>query len=189
MPRSILGAVLMSAVGVAGAAGDYVLDPAHTYPNFAIDHLGFSTIYGQFGATEGTLSIDPDAGTGSVRLVVDTSSVTTGHEKRDDSLRSPDFFNVVEFPEMTFESTGVTFENGTLTSVEGELTLMGVTKPLTLEVLRMKCAPHPMSQAETCGFDAVGSIMRSDFGINYGIPAIGEEVTLMIGVEAFKEAG
>jgi polyisoprenoid-binding protein YceI len=188
MRKLIVAAALLGTLGAASAE-DYVLDPNHTFPNFAINHLGYSTIYGRFGATEGTLTLDPQSGSGSVELVVDTSSIDTGHEKRDEHLRSPDFFNVVEFPEMTFKSTGVTFDGENLTSVEGDLTLMGVTKPVTLEVTHMYCGTHPMNQQQVCGFDARGSIKRSDFGINYGLPAVGDEVTLLIGAEAIKAEG
>ena len=187
MRRSILAAVLTAAAGVAGAADTYVLDPDHTFPNFAIDHLGFSTIYGRFGKTEGTLVVDREGGSSAVEVIVDTASIDTGHEKRDEHLRSPDFFNVVEFPEMAYKSSKVTFNGDSQATVEGELTLMGQSKPLTLEVTRIHCGPHPFNQKEMCGFDARATLKRSDFGISYGLPAVGDEITLLIGAEGEKQ--
>lgn len=189
MRRVIFATVIAATTATAGAAEEYVLDPAHTYPNFTINHLGFSTVFGRFNSSEGTLVLDREQGTGSVEVVVDTASIDTGHEKRDEHLRSPDFFNVVEFPEMTFRSTNVTLNGDDTASVEGELTLIGVTKPVSLEVTRISCGSHPFNQAEMCGFDAQGTIKRSDFGMGYGLPALGDEITLYIGAEGVKQEG
>lgn len=171
---------------VSGMAASYTIDPTHTYPNFTIDHLGFSTLHGRFGKTTGKLTLDQDKGTGSVDIVIDVASVDTGFKKRDDHLRSPDFFNAVEFPEITFKSTKVTFQ-GKGATVVGDLTLMGVTKSVSLAVESINCGVHPFNQKQVCGFDAVTQLKRSDFGMKYALPAVGDVVNLTIEVEATKD--
>ena len=103
-------------------ADSYKIDPTHTYPNFVINHLGFSNIHGQFGKTTGSLEMDRAKGTGSVQIEIDIASIDTGFKKRDDHLRSPDFFNAVEFPTATFKSTKVTFM-GDGAEIVGDLTI------------------------------------------------------------------
>jgi polyisoprenoid-binding protein YceI len=186
MFRHTFAAAALAVSGVATAA-QYTIDPAHTYPNFSITHLGFSTIHGRFNTTAGTLDYDPENKAGSVEIIIDASSIDTGHEKRDEHLRSPDFLNVVEFPEITFKSTAVEFNGDNIAKVSGDLTILGVSKPVDLEVTHANCATHPMNNKPTCGFDATATIKRSDFGVNYGIPNLGDEMTLVFGVEAAQE--
>ena len=165
-------------------AKDFEIDPSHTYVSFAINHLGFSTMRGQFDRQSGSLSYDPSTKTARVMIEIDASSIDTGHDKRDEHLRSPDFLNAVEFPTITFESTAVTWNGDELATVTGNLTLLGVSKPVTLQVSSVNCGEHPFNKKYTCGFDASGSIKRSDFGVNYGIPNIGEVMDLQIEAEA-----
>ena len=180
--------VIVGALPVSAAFADsYTIDPGHTYPNFRINHLGFSTLHGRFGATEGKIEYDPSAQTGSVDITIDAASVNTGHQKRDDDLRSPNFLNVVEFPEITFKSTAVKFEGDKPSSITGDLTIMGVSKSVTLDVASVNCGENPFTKAWTCGFDANSSIKRTDFGMNYGIPAIGDDMELSFEVEAAKD--
>ena len=167
------------------AADSYTIDPAHTFPNFTINHLGFSTMHGRFNKTSGKLTIDQAKGTGSVDITIDAASIDTGFEKRNEHLRSPDFLNAAESPEITYKSTKVTI-NGDKATVEGNLTIMGTTKPVTLNVVRFKCGVHPMNKKDVCGFDATAMIKRSDFGVKYGLPAIGDEMQLSFEVEAVK---
>ena len=173
----------------------YVLDPYHTYPNFAVEHLGYSTIYGRFDKSSGKFVLDRAAKTGSLELLVETASINAAdNEKgnrqrsRDDHLRSPDFFNVTEYPRMAYKSTSVKFNGDSVATVEGNLTLLGVTKPLVLHVDRWKCGAHPFNKKEMCGGNASGSLKRSDFGMKFGLPlAVGDEIRLIIGFEAYKE--
>ncbi len=183
--KKIMILVSLLFMPMSGMAASYTIDPAHTFPNFTISHLGFSTLHGRFGKTSGKLSMDKAKGTGSVEIVIDVASVNTGFKKRDKHLRSPDFFNAVEFPEMTFKSTRVTFQ-GEGASVVGDLTIKGVTKSVTLAVGRIHCGVHPFSKKQVCGFDATTRLKRSDFGIKYALPAIGDEVNLTLEVEATK---
>lgn len=169
----------------AGIAASYTIDPTHTYPNFTINHLGFSTMHGRFGKTSGTLDMDKAKGTGSVKIVIDVASIDTGFKKRDDHLRSPDFFNAVEFPEITFTSTKVSFK-GNGASLVGDLTIKGVTKSVTLDVDSINCGVHPFNKKDVCGFNATTQLKRSDYGIKYGLPAVGDDVMLSIEMEAVK---
>lgn len=178
-------ALIMIPLTSAMAADTYTIDPAHTYPHFAINHLGFSTMHGRFNKTSGTLTIDQAKGSGSVDIKIDAASIDTGFEKRNDHLRSPDFLNAAESPEITYKSTKVTI-NGDKATVEGNLTIMGTSKPVTLNVTRFKCGTHPMNKKDVCGFDATASIKRSDFGVKYGLPAIGDDMQLTFEVEAVK---
>ena len=167
-------------------AADYTVDPSHTYVSFAISHLGFSTMRGKFNQQSGSLQFDPAAKKASVTIEIDTNSIDTGHEKRDAHLRSPDFLNAVEYPTMTFQSTAVTWKGDMPATVTGDLTILGVSKPVTLTITAMKCGTNPFDKKETCGFDATGSIKRTDYGVNYGVPNVGEVLDLQIEFEAVK---
>jgi len=172
---------------VGMAADSYTIDPLHTFPNFTISHLGYSTMHGRFGKTEGKMSFDEAQGTGSVSITIDAASVSTGYIKRDNHLRSPDFLNANEFPEITYKSTKAKIDKDGSGTVNGELTIAGVTKPVTLKVTRMHCAANPMKQDQyRCGFDAETAIKRSEFGIKYGLPAIGDDMSIALEVEAVR---
>jgi len=192
MRKTCLAVAMMTAVSVpvvVKAAEQYTIDPAHTYPHFAISHLGFSTMHGRFDKTEGALTIDWAKKTGSVDVKIDAASVDTGFAKRDDHLRSPDFLNAAEFPSITYKSTKVVLaaDNKSAT-VEGNLTMVGVTKPVTLKIDRISCGDHPMKKgAYVCGFDASGKIRRSDFGVSYALPAVGDDMVLSFEVEAERK--
>jgi len=130
----------------------------------------------------------------SIEVSVDTASVSTGDNdkgararSRDEHLRSADFFNTAEFPRMTFKSTAATFNGDNLAEFDGQVTLLGVTKPLALKLERWKCGAHPFNKKEMCGGVATGKVKRTDFGMKYAVPAIGDEVSLMIGFEAYKD--
>lgn len=181
----------LAALPLSGYAApeSYTIDPLHTYANFTIDHLGFSTLHGRFGKTAGKLTIDREKGTGSVEVTIDAASIDTGFIKRDDHLRSPDFLNVVEFPEITYKSTKVTIKPDKTGVVEGNLTLAGVTKPVRLDVKRMNCAINPMDPKKekfVCGIDATTKIKRSDFGVKFALPAVGDEMNIALEVEAIR---
>ena len=183
-------ALLITALTVlpvnAALANNYTLDPAHTYVSFAINHLGFSTMRGKFNKQSGTMSYDHAAKKASVTIEIDASSIDTGHVKRDEHLSSPDFLNAVENPTITFKSTKAGWNGNKLETVTGNLTILGVSKPVTLKINSIKCGQHPFNKKDVCGFDAEASIKRTDFGVNYGAPAIGEMLELNIEVEAVK---
>ena len=193
--RKIISALVFAVIPFSAMATDsFTIDPLHTFPNFTIDHLGFSTMHGRFGKTSGKLTVDEAKHSGSVEVVIDAASVDTGYIKRDDHLRSPDFLNAAEFPEITYKSSKVTIKGepskGDATAVvDGNLTISGVTKPVTLHVKRMHCGINPMDpkkQQYRCGFDAHAKIKRSDFGVKFALPAIGDEMNIDLEVEATR---
>lgn len=188
MRRSVIAFFSVFGFSAAAVAADtYTVDPGHTFPRFEINHFGFSTHHGQFNKTAGKLVLDRAAKTGSVEITVDTASISTGDPKLEKHLRSEDFFSVEKFPAMVFKSKAVKFDGETPVAAEGELTLLGVTRPLTLAVSRVKCGPHPIAKKEACGAEVTGTLKRSEFGMMAYVPAVGDEVTLRIQVEAHKD--
>jgi polyisoprenoid-binding protein YceI len=195
MPKCLAALVLVTfPLAAAAAPESYTLDPYHTYPNFTIEHLGVSTMYGRFNKTSGKFSLDRTARSGALDLTVETASIDTGDNdrgsrarSRDEHLRAADFFNAAEFPRITYKSTKVIFTGDNPSQVEGSLTLLGVTKPLQLTVERFKCNPAQGAGKERCGGNATGRIKRSDFGMKAGIPSIGDDIALIISFEGLKD--
>ena len=175
------------AVPAFAAPESYDLDPTHTYPAFEINHLGFSTMRGVFHGTTGSLTIDPAAKKASISATVDVKSISTGFDKRDDHLRSKDFFNVEQFPTMTFKADGFDWDGTATAKVAGTLTLLGVAKPVTLTVQPTRCGDRPTDKAFVCGAMVTTSINRSDWGMKAYVPYIGDEVKIQIEVEATKK--
>jgi len=187
--KPFAAALAIAAVSTAAYAApeSYTVDPAHTYPNFEINHLGFSTMHGKFERTSGKIVIDPATKSGSIDVKIDTASVDTGHAKRDEHLRSDTFFNVAQFPTMNFKASKLRFEGDRLVGADGELTLLGKTLPVVLAVTNFHCGPNPIVKKPECGADATTSIKRSAFGMDAYVPAVGDEVKISIEVEAFKD--
>jgi polyisoprenoid-binding protein YceI len=191
MHKSLFTALVVSvALPLSAFAADsYTIDPQHTFPHFSINHLGFSTMQGRFDKTSGTATLDRVAKTGSVEIAIESASVSTGFAKRDEHLKSPDFFNAAEFPAITYKSTAMHFKGDTPASVDGNLTISGVTKPVTLTIDAFNCGVDPMDplkQKQKCGASASTQIKRSDFGVKFGLPAVGDDVKLVFEIEAFK---
>jgi polyisoprenoid-binding protein YceI len=158
---------------VAGAAlaqpVTYQVDPSHTYPSFEADHFGgVSTWRGKFTKTSGTIVLDREKGTGTVDITVDPASIDLGNPKLDEHVKSPDMLDVAKFPTATFKGKLTGFKDGVPTQVEGEFTLHGVTRPLTLTINSFKCMTYPMDKKEHCGADLSGTFNRSDYGVSYG---------------------
>ncbi len=194
--RSAVAMIALALPLAAAAAPEtYTLDPYHSFLHFEVGHLnGMSKLRGRFDKLSGKFAIDRAARTGSLDITVQTASISTGDNdkggrprSRDEHLRSPDFFNVAEFPTMTFKSTRVVFKGDTPAVIEGNATLLGVTRPLSLTVDHWRCAPHPVSKKEMCGANASGMIKRSDFGMKFGIPAVGDEQQLFTEMEGYKD--
>jgi polyisoprenoid-binding protein YceI len=171
----------------AFAADVYDIEPNHTYPRFEYNHLGISTHHGQFDKTWGKIVLDRAAKTGSVDITVDMSSINMGSSKLEDHLRGDEYFDVAKFPVMTFKSTNLKFNGDVPVAADGELTLHGITKPLTLTITNVECKIHPMVKKEDCGAEVTSTLKRSDFGISKLTPMVGDEVTLHIQVESIKE--
>jgi polyisoprenoid-binding protein YceI len=166
---------------------NYTIDGNHTFPLFEADHLGFSTQRGRFNKTSGKIMLDVAARTGSVEVNIDAASIDMGFAKWNDNMRGEGFFNTAEFPTITFKAGQLVFEGDKPVSAEGSLTLLGVTKPVTLTLTRFHCAPHPLNKRETCGADIIARLKRSEFGMSKYIPSVSDEVRLIIPVEAYKE--
>ncbi len=181
-------AILTLGISVAVQAADsYTIDSRHTFPIFEVNHLGFSTQRGRFNKSAGKIMLDTAAKSGSVELTIDTGSIDMGIDKWDEHMKSADFFNAAAHPTITFKSTKINFDGDKLASANGDLTMLGVTKPVTLALSGFRCGEHPMLKKIVCGVDATTTIKRSDFGMKYGIPAIADEVKLLVPVEAIKD--
>jgi polyisoprenoid-binding protein YceI len=191
MRRTLLAAtatIALSAAALHGAssarAADYVIDPSHTHILFTVNHLGFSNMIGLFTAMAGTFSFDPaNIEASKVKVTIKTDSLSTQFGPRDADLKGADWFNVTEFPEMTFSGTNyskIDEHSGTIT---GNLTLLGVTKPITLNVTFNRAALRPTDKKQAAGFSANGKIKRSEFGMKTYIPYIGDDVSLIIETE------
>lgn len=165
----------------------YTLDPDHTVPRFEILHNHFSFHTGAFMKSAGKAMLDTDAKTGSVEVTIQSASFLTGHAFMEGVMKGKDFFNVEQFPIMSFKSTRMSFAGDKPSAVEGEFTLLGVTKPVTLTFTNFNCGQHPRSKKDQCGGNLTGQIKRSDFGMKAFIPAVADDVKLMIQVEAFKD--
>lgn len=188
MKKHVIAAIAASTLTLPAFAADaYTVDPNHTFASYEVMHLGFSTQRGRFGKSSGRILLDRAARTGSVDIAMDPATVSIGNPKLEDHLRSEDFFDVARHPAITFKSTNLKFNSDTLVAVEGDLTLRGVTRPVTLNVSAFRCAPHPLVKKDACGADASVTVKRSDFGIKYAIPAVSDDVRILISVEAIKD--
>lgn len=184
MKHTLLAALIL-ACSSSAFAGTYTIEPSHTYPSFEADHMGISLWRGKFTKTSGTIELDLAAKTGSVDIVVDAGSVDFGHAKMNEHAKGADMFNVAKFPNATFKGK-MKFNGDTPVAVEGEFTLLGVTKPMTLTISKFKCIQHPFFKKEACGADASAEFKRTDFGLSYATPKFAPEVKLQIQVEAIK---
>lgn len=183
--KFLLAALLAVSTGAA-LADNYNIDPTHTYPSFEADHMGLSVWRGKFGKSSGTISMDRKAKTGALDLTIDASSIDFGFDKMNTHAKSADMFNVEKFPTATYKSKSFTFDGEQLVAVDGELTLLGVTKPVSLTVNKFKCIIHPRLKREVCGANATAEFKRTDFGLNFGVPNFSPDVKLAIQVEAIK---
>lgn len=186
MKLQILIATLLAASATSAIAATYNIDPTHTYPSFEADHMGLSVWRGKFDKTSGTVTLDTAAKTGALDVKIDAASIDFGFDKMNSHAKGADMFNVEKFPTITYTSKSFKFEGDKLVAVDGELTLLGVTKPVALKVNKFKCIMHPRLKREVCGADASAEFKRSDFGLNYGLPNFSPEVKLAIQIEAIK---
>lgn len=166
----------------------YRVDPVHSTVLFRVKHMNTAYVYGRFDKFTGTIVVNErDPAQSSVELEIDLNSVDTGNSQRDDHLRSPDFFNTRQYPRATFKSTRVRKINDTTVEVRGNLTLRGVTKPLTARVTFTGKGRNPRGQ-EIIGFETTFTIKRSEFGVNYGLNGgLSDEVRMTVSVEAIRQ--
>ncbi len=189
----LAGALLLGvcATSAVQAEDRYIIDKDHSSLFFLISHAGFANLLVEFKDFAGSFTFDENAVESNTLVIkVVNSSIETHHQGRDDYLRSPDFFNVEEFPEMKFASTKIERTGERTGRVTGDLTLLGVTKPVTLEVTFNRVGPNPFpgyDERMTAGFSARGSLKRSDWGMTTFIPLIGDEISMFIEAEGYVE--
>ena len=186
--RAAFAAALSACLPAIAASQTYRIDPEHTYPSFEADHMGLSVWRGKFNRTEGSIVLDKGAGTGSVDVRIDVRSADFGHQQLNQVAQGKDLFDSAKYPQATYRGTLAGFRDGAPTEVHGQLTLHGITRPLTLKILAFKCMPHVVFKREVCGADALATFERDDFGMasgkEYGMDMT---VTLRIQVEAIAE--
>jgi polyisoprenoid-binding protein YceI len=188
---SKLTAALVLAVAVAAPAlaapETFVVDGTHTFPRFSYSHLGYSVQLSRFDKTTGTVVFDKAAKTGAVDIMIDTKSVSTGYATFNEHIQGEDFLDTAKYPTATFKSTKVIFEGDKPAKVEGNLTLKGITKPVTLTVTSFHTMPHPMLKKDAIGANATTKVKRTDFNMGKNAPYVGDEVTIDIALEAIKQ--
>jgi polyisoprenoid-binding protein YceI len=178
---SFMSLALASAAFAAPSV--YTSDANHTFVRFSYSHLGFSTQESRFNKVNGTVNYDPAAKTASVEVLIDTKSVDTGSDLFNEHIQGPDYLDTAQFPTATFKSTSVKFDGDKPVSISGNLTVKGVTKPVTLSVTSFKHGLN-MQKKDAVGADATGTIKRSDFNMGKAVPLVGDDVTLEIVIEA-----
>lgn len=184
---ALLALGLSPAVAVAEPVR-YVIEPTHTFPSIAFDHMGLSTWRGKFTDTEGGIVLDREAESGSVAITIDPASIAFGLDIMDEAARSADWFDVARYPEARYEGS-IVFANGVPTQVDGKLTFRDVTRAVPLTITRFKCMPHPVLDVEVCGADAEGVINWAEYGMKHSDYGRGKSgrTQLRIQVEALKQ--
>lgn len=172
---------------VMAAPQTYVVDSSHTFPRFSYNHMGMSKQILSFKKTTGTVVLDKEAKEAKVDVTIDMNSVNTGFDVFDGHIQGEDFLDTAKYPTATFKSTKVVFEGDKPVSIEGDLTIKGITKPVTLTVTSFFNGPHPMLKKDAIGANATAVISRSEFNAGKFVPAVGDEVTLDIALEAIAE--
>ena len=177
----------VTASAALAAPETYVVDGSHTYPRFSYSHLGFSTQLSRFNTTTGKVVFDKAAKTGSVDIEIDAKSVDTGSTLFNQHIQGEDFLDTAKYPKAMFKSTNVVFEGDKPAKIEGNLTIKGVTKPVTLTVTSFQAMPHPMQKKDAIGANAYTTIKRSEFNAGKYAPNVGDEVRIDIAIEAIKQ--
>ena len=186
---------LLTAVALASAFASsafaapetYVTEPNHTFANFSYTHMGLSTQLSKFSKTTGTVVYDKAAKTGSVDITIDMKSVDTGSNLFNGHIQKEDFLDTEKFPTATFKSTKVVFDGDKPASIEGNLTIKGITKPVTLKVTHFVNMEHPMAKKDAIGANATTVIKRTEFNAGKYAPAVGDDVTITVSIEAIKQ--
>ena len=183
-----LGALLAGTATANAAESHYTIDPTHTYPSFEADHFGVSTWRGKMDHSSGTVVLDRQTHSGTVNITIDLNSIDFGLAALNTWAVGTDFFNTAQYPQATYVGRFTQFNGDTPARVDGELTLHGVTRPVSLTINSFACKPHPMLKREWCGADAFATIQRDQFGLtagkDYGFKM---DVTLRIQVEGVKD--
>lgn len=186
--RTILALIFAAQPFNAQAAEEsFTIDQTNTFPSFEVGHMGFSTQTGRFDRTSGIVVMDEQKKSGRVNITIDANSVDTGIKQLDEVLRKFDFLNVAHYPTLTFRSSQFKFDSDKLVGVDGTLTMLGVSRPISLTVTHYKCGIDVASSKYVCDVDAEASFKRSDHGMTTFIPMVGDDVKLRIKVKAARD--
>ncbi len=184
---SALAFTTLAVTSALAAPQTFEIDGSHTFPRFSYSHFGYSTQVSRFDNTSGTVVFDADAKTGSVDISIDMKSVNTGFVDFNGHLQGEDFLDTAKFPKATFKSTKVNFQDGKPASIEGQLTIKGITKAVTLTVTSFQAMPHPMLKKDAIGANAFTMIKRSEFNAGKYVPYVGDDVRIDIALEAIRK--
>ncbi len=187
--RIVIAIVAALIVLPAAAQETYVIDPTHSQPQWAAGHTGFSTQHGNFGKATGKIVLDRAAKKGSIDVTIDAASIRTYSERLDTIVKGERFFNVEKFPTITFRSANLSFDGDKLVGADGELTMLGVTKPVSLKVVNFVCGEQLFNKKPMCGAEATATIKRSEWGMTDGVKIANpsDEIRLTIPVEAYRD--
>lgn len=172
---------------VAAAPVSYIIDSTHTFPRLTYNHLGLSTQVNRFTNTTGTIEYDAEAKTAQVDITIDMTSIETGSDTFNGHIQGEDFFDTENYPEATFTSTDVIFDGDTPSAIEGDLTIKDVTLPVTLTLNHFVSKPHPMLKKDAIGAGASVTVKRSDFNAGKYAPAVSDDVTIDVSLEAIAQ--
>jgi polyisoprenoid-binding protein YceI len=187
MQNRLVVTTLLALAAPALGQETYRVDPLHTTTTFSVIHLGLSQQRGSFGKTTGMVVIDRATKKGSIDVAIDASSVTSGSPSRENLLRGEDYFDVVQFPMITFKSSDLKFQGDAVVGAEGELTMRGMTKPVTLSVADFKCVMHPSTKKPVCGAEVTATVKRSEFGMVKNQASTADEVKIAVAIEAVQQ--
>ena len=168
------------------AVESYTVDTSRSTAHFSVSHFWVTTTQGRFDKINGKVTLDRATKNGLMDIIIEAASINTDITVRDKNLRSANFFDVAKFPTIFYQSSAVIFTGDTPTSIQGNLTLLGVTRPVTLTLTAFNCGLQPATQLQRCKADAHTEIKRSDFGMRYGLPLIGDEIKLQFEIETYQ---
>ncbi len=180
-------ALTASTASHAWAVDRYIIDPEHTYSSFEYHHWGLSYQRGRFDSNSGTIELDLEAKTGAINIVIDAGSISTGSETFNKVLRSDNFFDTGQYPQISFKSSAMRFDGDKLVQVDGDLTIKGITKPASFEITHFNCRFMFIYFKQACGANGYTRISRSDFKVGRYVPFVSDEVTLSFSVEGIRE--
>jgi polyisoprenoid-binding protein YceI len=190
LPAALLRASLLLLAlggGVCHAADRYLIDPEHTFSYFEYNHWSLSMQRSRFDSTRGSIEIDQASHSGSIDIEIDAASISTGNDSFNQIMRSGNFFDAANYPKISFKSSSLHFEEQQLTQVDGDLTIKGITHPVTLEIHNFNCRFMLVYGKQVCGANGSAKILRSDYKLGRYVPFVSDAVTLHIDVEAIKE--
>ena len=188
MQRLAFAAVSLSlSVSALAAPETFIIDNNHTFPSFSYSHFGYTVQTSRFNKTSGTVVLDKAARTASIDVVIDTTSVDTGSPLFNGHIQGAEFLDTTTYPTASFKSTKVSFDGDKPVSIDGTLSLKGVTLPVTLKVTGYQLMLHPMAKKDAIGANATTTVKRTDFNAGKYAPYVGDDVTITIAIEAIKE--